>query len=262
MKMFKAARGKKKLSLEVVSQAAGLSKSSLWEIEQGTWLPEPEQAAKLRVTLERPGLPDSSQVITQRQIRQMCRPRPFELPANNPIPWQRMEHVFSRQLLGLRVPKTTLEWMKECLASDSPVECLLHCALADDGAREIFASPHALGYRDQCILDSAGRALGERYLPGLLWKIDDVPCLLWPQVNVLTPKGSFRLDLLVMICQKWENIELNGGTHRPEHDRYRASVLGTPIVIDNEAVRNLTFLEPLKAELRKRIKKRGTQACA
>lgn len=262
MEIVHIARRSKKKNLVEVSQTARMSKSTLWEIEQGSWLPEPEQAALLKETLGLSALPDSSQIITERQIRQLARPKPFDIAPGNRIPWDRMQRLFPKQLAQLKLPRTLLEWMKECLASDSPLECLLQCAVAADGATPILANPHQLGYRANCILDNKGFALGERYLAGLLWEIDGVPCILWPQVTVLTAKGSFRMDILVLISQSWENIEVNGKTHVLEHDQFRASVLGQPIVVDNDSVRHLTFLEPLKAELRKFLKKRRMRACA
>lgn len=251
----------KKKSLEEVSLSTGISKTTLWEIERGSWLPDPDQAAKLRQVLGIPGLPDSSQVISQRQMRQICRPHPVDWSPANPVPWARMEKVFYKQLKTLSVARTLFDWMKECLAADSPLECLFLYALAAAGAKPIIASPHALGYRAQCILGREGKALGERSLPGLLWEVDKTPCLLWPQVTVLTPRGSFRIDVLVLICDSWKTIELNGKNHDLLHDRFRASVLGhEPIVIDNDAIRSLNFVEPLKAELRKLIPKRRSRA--
>ncbi len=251
---------RKKKSLDEISLSTGISKTTLWEIEQGSRLPDPEHAARLRECLGIPGLPDSSQIISERQIRQICRPHPVDWPLSNPLTWQRMEKVFYKPLRTLSLARTLLDWMKECLAADSPLECLFLYAVAADGAKPIIANPHACGYRAQCILGRDGRALGERYLAGLLWKVDETPCLLWPQVTVLTAQGSFRLDVLVLISGHWTTIELNGKTHNLQRDRFRASALGhEPIVIENVAIRDLSFIEPLKAELRKLIPKRRTR---
>lgn len=255
MQSIKHARKKK--SLDEISLSTGIPKTTLWEIEQGSWLPDPDQATRLKQVLGIPGLPDSSHFISQRQMRQVCHPLPVDWVRVNPVPWERMQKVFYKQLRELSLARTLLDWMKECLASDSPLECLFLSALAAAGAKPIIASPHACGYRAQCILGPEGKALGERYLPGLIWDIDGNPCVLWPQVSVLTPQGFFRIDVLALICDQWKTIELNGKNHDQQHDSFRASVLGhEPIVIDNEAIRNLSFIEPLRAELRKLIPKR------
>ena len=251
MEIIKRARLERKLSLGELSVLTGIPKTTLWELEQGSWLPEPADAAKLRTGLNIPGLPDSSQILCNKQLRQLCRPRPVNWGRTNRNCWHRMEEMFPYQLARLGIDPARLAWMKECLASDSPYECLGMCSLVADGARETFANPHACGYRAQPILDRDGLALGERYLPGLAWAVDQELCMVWPQVTVLTAKGSFRLDLLLLARDRWDMGEIDGKTHTADSDDLRSEMLGKkPIRISNEDVRQLRFVNILKERVR------------
>ena len=162
-----------------------------------------------------------------------------------------MERRFQHQLRRLAVPEAVLAWMKECLSSDSPYECLGLCSLAGDGATGIFKNPHSCGYRRQAILDRDGLALGERLLPGLRWSLEGEDCLIWPQVTTLTPFGTFRLDLLVAVRGLWMTGEVDGRSHDPERDNFRDQVLGIkPLRFTNDDVKNLRFVELLKSKMR------------
>ena len=228
-----------------VSEQTGIPKSTLWNIEHGRCLPEPAGAVLLRKVLVLPGIPDSSQVLHAKLVRQ-----PFDRPRVNQVYWQRMEQAFAYHLRQLRPPRQILDWMKECLASDSPVECVALCSLAADGAVGQFSNPHARGFRQLCLLDRDGLALGDRCLPGLQWKVAGQPVLLWPQVNVLTPKGTFRLDMLVEIEDHWEIVEINGKNHTAEYDNYRDECLARkPVRISNDDVCKLRFAQLLRQHL-------------
>jgi len=251
MKIIELRRLDLNLSLAELSARTGIPKTVLWELERGCYLADPGHAVKLRETLGLPGLPDNSQLLSHRQRSRICPTRPVDWPRPSQTSWQSMERRFHYQLRRLAVPEAVLAWMKECLTSDSPYECLGLCGLAGDGATGMFENPHACGYRRQAILDRDGLALGERLLPGLRWRVDGEECLLWPQVTTLTSLGTFRLDLLMAMQGHWMSSELDGGTHLPERDDFRDQVLGIkPFRFKNEDVKNLRFVEMLKKQLR------------
>ena len=246
MENIKRRRQELGLTIVQLAQQTGIPKSTLWNMEHGRCLPEPGSAQMLRKILALPGLPDSSQVLHARQsLRQ-----PFDRPRVNQVYWQRMESAFAYHLRQLRPPQQVLEWMKECLASDSPVECVALCTLAADGAVGQFSNPHARGFRQLSLLDRDGLALGDRYLPGLQWKVEGRTVLIWPQVNVLTPKGTFRLDLLLEVEDDWQIVEINGKNHTLEYDNYRDECLGRkPLRISNDDVCKLRFAQLLRQHL-------------
>lgn len=246
MEIIRRRRQELELTALGVAEQIGIPKTTLLNIERGRCLPEPEVAQKLRQILSLPGLPDSSQVLRPTFTLR----HPFARPRPNQIYWQRAENVFAYKLRRLKVPLATSDWMKENLDSESPVECLALWSLAAVGAVGQFSNPHAWGYRDQCILDRDGKPLGERCLPGLQWKVEGKTLLIWPQVNLLTPKGTFRVDLLVMVDGIWYLVEIDGKTHVLQYDNYREECLARqPIRIKNEDVCKLRFVPLLRSGL-------------
>ncbi len=243
MQIIRLRRLELNLTAQEIADQIGVPKTTLLNIERGRCLPEPGVAQKLRQTLILPGLPDSSQVLRPNFVQRY----PYAWARPNQICWQRAEKVFAYKLRRLTVPPAVSDWMKENLASESPVECLALWSLAAMGAVGQFSNPHAWGYRDQCILDRDGKPLGERCLPGLQWKVDGKIVLIWPQVNLLTAKGCFRADLLVMLDGVWYLVEIDGKTHVLEYDNYRDECLARkPIRIRNEDVCKLRFAHLLR----------------
>ena len=251
MQIFKRRRQEKQIPIRQLADLSGASRSTLWRIEQGICLPDPLSAAKLRELLALPGLPDSSQILGSRAVQSSAS---FDFPRPNQSNWERMEKSFSHQIRQLRVPQTILDWMKECLSSDSPRECLALCGLAADGATPQLSNPHMLGYRRCCITDREGLALGERMLPGLQWNIDGVPVLMWPQVSFLTAYGTYRSDLLMAVQGQWPTAEIDAKPPDPEYERYRSLALGNePFRYTNEDVRKLQFVGMLREALREKL---------
>lgn len=252
MQIFKRRRQEKRFTQRQLADLSGVPRSTLWRIEQGIWLPDPAVATKIRELLNLPGLPDSSQILGRKATQNSA---PFDFPRPNQSNWERTEKVFNYQLRQLRVPRSMLNWMKECLASDSPRECLALCSLAADGAIGQFSNPHTLGYRQASIIDEEGLALGERMLPGLQWKVDGVPVLMWPQVRSLTAYGVFRSDLLIAVEGQWPTAEIDAKSPVPEYEQYRSIALGSePLRYTNDDVRKLRFVGMLREAISKKLK--------
>lgn len=247
MHIVKRRRLERGHTLQQASDLAGIPKTTLWGIEHGQTLPEPDAASRLSELLGLPGLPDTSQILNPRTLP---RPRPFDWPRPDQAVWERMEKVFAHQLSTLNLPDHKLQWMKECLNNDSPVECLTLCCLVADGALPQWSSPHQLGYRDNCIIDKEGGALGERLLAGLSWAVDGRQVLLWPQVRMLTPQGYWRPDLLLGVAGCWPGAEIDGKEHIQARDLYRDACLGkSSWRFTNDEVIGLNFVESLRKKV-------------
>ena len=247
MNIIKRRRLELKLSLQKLADLTGVPRSTLWEIENGLTLPDPQAAARIRQVLELPGLPDNSQLLGPKTIQPT---RPFDWARPNQTVWQRMEKIFAYELRRLNLPPHLVQWMKECLTNDSPLECLALCSLAADGATGQFSSPHQLGFRRQCIIDQEGRALGERLMAGLSWRVENQTALIWPQVRMLTPQGYWQPDLLIGVAGRWPTAELDGKDHCPDRDRYRDLSLGqASLRISNDEVRKFQFVPKLREYL-------------
>ncbi|MFN8608600.1 MAG: helix-turn-helix transcriptional regulator [Vulcanimicrobiota bacterium] len=251
MHIIRRRRIERKYTLQKASELTGIPKTTLWAIEHGHGLPDAPAAARLRELLGLPGLPDSSQILGAKTFQ---RPRPFDWPRPNQVVWERMEKVFARQLSSFRLQPYLLQWMKECLSNDSPVECLALCCLAAAGAVPQWSNPHQLGFRDHCIIDQEGRALGERLLAGLSWKVEEQIVLLWPQVRMLTPQGYWRPDLLLGVAGHWPSAELDGKDHDLARDQYRDLCLGKACWrFSNEDVARHRFVPALKTRVQELI---------
>lgn len=98
-----------------------------------------------------------------------------------------MKTEFFGLLQRLCLSEQVISWMELCLPTDSLLEALALCTLAAHGARGVFASPQACGYRCHAVVDRLGQALGERLLAGLLWKPGNREWLLWPHVSIASP---------------------------------------------------------------------------
>lgn len=203
--------------------SCGSSRQCLSDIENGHHLPTPEMATALRVKLKHEGIPDSSQILSQRRISGLVKLRPFDLPPVDQEPWQRMHRAYPRQVGALRLSTATLSWLCSNLPSETAVEGLRLCSVAARGAQGVFANPHHLGYRDSCLLDQHGRALGERLLPALHWQEPDFEVILWPQPRLLGSYGTFRPDGLLFLKvgrgRYWRGEEMDGPVHEREERR-------------------------------------------
>ena len=245
MNIIKIRRRELGLSLEQAARLSGITKSQLWNLENGICLMSSKATQNLREVLSLPGIPDCSHLLTGSVVRNLGL-RPLERNRTSQILWERMEAVYGWQLRRLSPPRQVLDWMQEWMLNDSPVECLTLVCLASDGATGVFANPHECGYRAQCILDQDGLALGERLLPALRWPVGGKVALVWPQITVLTAQGTFRLDLLIGLEGRWRVVEIYGKTRYYEHENFRGRVLGRlPLVLQNAEVVQLKVVSLL-----------------
>lgn len=208
------------------------------DIEGGLYLPSPELAAVLQTKLITEGLSDSSQILTPRVIRRLVTLRPFDLPAVNKEPWERMHKSYPKQVRALKVNSQISRWIERNLESECGTEGIGWFSLAAQGARGFWASPPQLGYRHSSLLDSQGKALGERLLPGLRWVGTDFEALIWPQPRLLGPNGTFRPDALMLARVEsrafWRGLEIDGASHRTAPrstwDKERERLLGLELI--------------------------------
>jgi DNA-binding XRE family transcriptional regulator len=202
-------------SLAELSSRTGVPKQTLSDIESGLYLSSPEVAHKMQQALQIQGLPDSSQILSEREIRSLH-------PA------------------------------------DSLAECLAHCSLLHAGTERVFIS---LGLRRRPILNPEGLALADGLLSAYLWNIQGRPCLLWPQVTLLSGVEQFRLDYLAFYRGQWFNIEIDGPGHNWEDHEYRRCALGLPeIRISHKSVTVLQFPTAPASELEQRTHHVGLAA--
>lgn len=246
-----------KLTLTELANRVGVPKQTLSDIESGLYLPSPELARKLEKELKITGLPDTSHTMTEREMRSIFKPRPFRFKPVDQRCWGVLETRLQFQMRKLKLKQELLEWLKRHVPADSLTECLSYCCLLQAGATCIFANPHRLGFRRQPVLNSDGLALADELLPAFRWKINDHPCILWPQVKVLTATGQFRLDYLVLYRGQWYNLEIDGPLHNAADDEYRRRSLGLPDVrISHKTVTALqftTFLSNALTELTRHL---------
>lgn len=252
MEILKKKRNQLKLGLAEVARRAELPKATLSDLEAGRYLPTEDVAAKLAEILQLPVLPNRSQLLTNCQMRALGPQIVLDLKSPCQRPWLILETRHPRRLQRSKVPPNLLAWMKMVLLSDSVTECITYCDVGGVGAREAFANPHRCGFLDLPCLDTEGRALGDRPLPALSWEVDGKPCLLWPQVSVMTALGPFRLDYLVLYQGQWLNVEVDGPSHSAEDDAYRQKAIGLTVArIDHRRVWDGGFVDFLRDELRK-----------
>ncbi len=238
------------LTLTDLASRIGVPKQTLSDIEAGLYLPSPEVARKLEKELKITGLPDTSQLLSDRESRAFHRPRPFRLKPVDQRCWSVIETRLQFQLRKLKLQQELLDWLKRHVSADSVTECLSYCCLLKAGATRVFANPHRLGFQRQSVLNSDGLALSDELLVAFRWKVDDHPCLLWPQVKVLTGTGQFRLDYLILYRGQWYNLEIDGPVHNAADDEYRRRALGMPdIRISHRTVTALQFTTCLSKAL-------------
>lgn len=231
-------RKKLKLSQAQVALPCKVGRQCISDIESGLYLPSPELAAALQLELKTEGLSNSSQILTQRDLRRFTTPRPFELPPVDKEPWQRMHKSYAKIVRTLQVPRQTSLWIERNLPSESGTEGIGLFSVAAKGARPIWASPPQLGYRGSSLLDAQGNALGERLLPGLRWQEEGFDVILWPQPRLLGAHGTFRPDGLILARVAtgayWRGMEVEGPFHRVGErttwDRERERLLGLELI--------------------------------
>lgn len=257
MEILRLARKALKLTLRELARTTEIPRQTLSDLESGLYLPTPQAAERLRMALRLPALPDSSQILTGQCVRRLAKGRPAAWRGTNQHCWRVLESQFAYQLRRSKVPKDLLEWMKLMLEGDSATECLCCCCLGGAGAKPVFANPNSCGYRRHPVLDRDCLPLGDHLLPGLSWQLDGKDCLFFPQANVLTLKGVFRLDLLALYDDEWFNVEIDGPKHRAEEDAYRREAIDTTeIRIGYREVRALRAVAILSEEFRARSRSR------
>lgn len=238
------------LSQRQVAALAEITMSRLSEFESGLRLPSPEIAAKLGGALGVDGVAGSGQILPREAMRRLTRPKPYEFPAVNKEPWQRMERRLDWKLKQIKLPKEVAAWIQRHLACNSGQEGLSLYQLGAAGARPVIANAHECGYRGLAILDDKGEALGERMQPALHWLTPEFECVLWPQVTFL---NGLRVDLLILLRvgggkSRWIVVEVDGPHHDAETDAKRDKWVTVPVFrVSNKDVMRLAY----GAEVRK-----------
>lgn len=163
------------------------------------------------------------------EAREWSKTRPYAFRRVNPEPWERAWSNYGFDISRLPIEARLREWMTKLLPCDSALESFGWFQLAALSARSLLHNPHALGFRGAPIVDGRGRALGERYLPGLAGRFDRVKFLLWPQVSLRPARATFRVDGLVWArCGRkgaWAALEFDGSGHHFAKDAMRKEIL-------------------------------------
>ncbi len=214
-----------------MSEHCQVSRQTLSDFESGRSLPPRELLDKMELD----GYPCAEYVLSAREMKKWRRGYAYDLPMLNSECWLKAEKRWSAVLEALKLSRAMRRWLRQFVASDSAWEVLVLSFLAALEARSVLANPHhRLDFRGQPIVDSFGRALGDRVLPGFMGKSGPLQFLLWPQVYLRTSVATYRVDALVMVKMgskvTWFVLEIDGPHHNPERDRLRCEALGLPEV--------------------------------
>jgi DNA-binding XRE family transcriptional regulator len=246
------------LSQAGLASACGVGRQCISAIESGLYLPSPELAGQLKTILNYPGLSDSTQILTSKEIRAFAVRRPFEMPLVNREPWQRTQRSYPHQIRALGLPDNKRAWVENHLEAETALEGVGTLSLAAlPSTTGVWASPQELAYRLHCVIDHHGQALGERLLPALRWTETEFDCLLWFQIRLLSGNGLFRPDALALIKTPeavfWRDLEMDGPHHRSaeqinwDHQRQLRSGLEC-IRVDSQTILKLGLAARLRAE--------------
>lgn len=252
MSTIRDLRERKRWSQQHLAEQLGISVKRLSELETGLSLPKPALASDIERIFSVQGIATSQEVLSERAVRRLVRTRRFQFEKVTPEPWRRAETYYSSALRQLHAPPKIVAWMKRHLPSDAASEILCYCEAAANGAKPLFGNPHQCGFRDLCIVDAWGAALGERVLPALTWKTSDLECILWPQVEFHCGR---RVDFLVLLRISgksiWCVVEIDGPSHTEEANLFRKKLLRIDVIsISTDDVKARRFLKRLSEEFR------------
>lgn len=252
MSTIRDLREQKRWSQQHLAHQLGISVKRLSELETGLALPKPGLASEIERIFSVQGIATSQEILSERAMRRLARTRRFQFEKVTAEPWRRAETYYTNALREMKAPPQVVAWMKRHLPSDAASEILCYCEAAANGAKPLFANPHQCGFRDLCIVDRWGAALGERLLPALSWKSTDLECILWPQVDFHCGR---RVDFLVIVRISgksiWCVVEIDGPSHTEEADVFRKKLLRVDVVsISTNDVKGRRFLKRLAEEMR------------
>ncbi len=219
-----------KLTQRQMAEACGVSRSTWQMVEYGEVLPSPELGRRIGELTGLVAVPTQDDCLNFQELRRLHRARPYELVTNSEDVWART-HEQCQNMTGLctQISPGLLAWMEAVLECESVPEGFTWLQLVYDGARNLIANPHELGFRGQCIVDRWGKPLGERQLPGLRGKIGPFYYLVWPQVRMRPRSAVLRLDALMLLTRgsdrHWIDLEIDSALHDPEKDAVRRKLL-------------------------------------
>lgn len=225
MNWLEIARKNKNLSLAELARRTKICPTRLSRIENGVFLPTPEQSRALARELGLSGIPSSQDLVPEHALRGLA--RPYQLETYSQERWQLALKLWRNRIHHLAVDPRTLALMCQLIRVDSALEALAWILLAAAGARFFLGNPHRWGYRHHRLTDSLGHCLGERNLPGLQYQAQ---LWIWPQVIHRPSEISLRPDALVLHASNWLRMEINGDGHNQARDNYRMEQLKLPTI--------------------------------
>lgn len=227
MELYRKLRQQLQLTQGQMAERLGLSRQFWGQLETGKALLGRERARELEPVLG--PLPTMADTLSNQEQRGWSPLYPYELACVSGEPWRRALRNWGYPISQLGLDARTQAWMVQLLPCDSAVEAYGWLQLAALEARPLLHNPHQLGFRDQPIVDGQGKALGERYLPGLYGGHGEVKFMVWPQVRLRPGNTTFRVDGLVSLKVSgvvfWAILEFDGRGHNYEGDDVRRELL-------------------------------------
>ena len=245
-------RIEKGLSQTQLARQSGISRPRISDYETNRYIPNRRTMEKLAAILD-PDLtpPPSLPKVTLKTTR----PAPASLPFEKTFAasWARFSRAYRRSLLNIGFTKFP-QWFCGGTPCDSALEYLAWALLVRAGALLVAASPVERGFRRHPLLDHLGWGLGLQLKPCLYWKVDELECMVWPQITVQPGAYPFRVDALVLVCRgnqrTWRLLEIDGPLHTLQGDKERDAQFDLQVLRFSAAeVKNLTFPATLKKAL-------------
>lgn len=228
MRYLKKRREELQWTQTEVALRCGMSRQHLNRLEAGRALASREQARLLRDLLGVPVL-CADDLVGEREMRDLSGAAPYDLEALSPALWKAGWEFWGEHLVRMGIDRELWDWMSAFLAVDSSLECYALGQLVAEGARSFLGNPNQWGFDAHVVVDRLGRLLGERMLPGLIYRDKQRTFVFWPQVSLRTSLGTFRLDGLMFhrgpAGRHWLASEFDGRGHDPRGDEKRAGKL-------------------------------------
>ncbi|ODT77377.1 hypothetical protein ABS71_02610, partial [bacterium SCN 62-11] len=156
MNWLQQAREAKNLNQTKLADKTTTSRSRICKIEKGTALPTRAQGEAIAKELGLAGVPCSEDLVSERQIQNLPKHRPYELEPQNQERWKVALKAWAVRILRLQPDPRTLSLMRILIRVDSAIEAFFWILTAAAGTKFVLAIPHAMGFRLQPIVDSQG----------------------------------------------------------------------------------------------------------
>ena len=231
--MIRQQRIQRGLTQKQLAEQVGLPRQRISEYERGRGMLSDHALQVLAQVLNSGDLIAEEWFLSAADRRRLSRKPRWEIQVDEGSTWATLPPRYASIYSTFEptyIPPLAFKRLVRC---DSSLEILVWVLLLELGFRPRLASPVALGFREFCLADSAGRALGHCLKAAFYLKEPGLDVICWPQITLERFDLHRRVDGLILTRTphqtRWSVLEIDGKSHNSEWDQKQDQRLGLKV---------------------------------